>query len=69
MDFNSKNREKGKKMIMKCTCKHEGQDKLHGTSNRVFNELDKKGGTESHYRCTVCLKEKIKDRIKKEVSK
>lgn len=35
--------------IKKCTCKHEGQDELHGKGNRVFNQDAKK-----NYTCTVC---------------
>ena len=41
-------------MIKKCTCKHEGQDKLHGAGNRVFNLTQKGGGTVKVHRCTVC---------------
>jgi len=38
--------------ILKCTCKHEGQDKLHGPGKRVHNQ------TKDHdvFRCTVCSK-------------
>ncbi len=38
-------------MILTCNkgCKHENQDKLHGTGRRVHNE--KKNG---EFRCTVC---------------
>ena len=42
-------------MIMKCSCKHKQQDKLHGKGNRVFNKTMKL----NTYRCTVCLKEKM----------
>jgi hypothetical protein len=38
-------------MIMTCTCIHEGQDKIHGKNQRVFNALLNDKG----YRCTVCL--------------
>ena len=48
-------------MILRCDCKHEGQDSLHGKGNRVFNPISKPG----FYRCTVCLKEKSPS-IKKE---
>ena len=41
--------------ILKCTCKHEGQDELHGKGMRVFNSTSK----DDTYRCTVCEKEKI----------
>lgn len=34
--------------IAKCNCKHEGQDKIHGSGNRVFNMGTKAG------KCTVC---------------
>lgn len=37
--------------IIKCTCEHEAQDKLHGKKMRVYNP------TVKGYRCTVCLKE------------
>ena len=36
--------------VKKCTCKHEGQDKLYGAGNRLMNEYSK------GYRCTVCGK-------------
>lgn len=46
-------------MIKKCTCKHKGQDDLHGEGNRVHNEVRGRGAAGSAvYRCTVCLKEK-----------
>lgn len=35
--------------IKKCSCKHVGQDKLHGTGMRVMNSTEKK-----EYNCTVC---------------
>ena len=38
----------GGSAIFLCTCKHEGQDKIHGKGRRVFNEGK---GT---YTCTVC---------------
>jgi len=41
-------------MVIKCTCKHEVQDKMYGPGMRVHNfakaVLNKQGG----YRCTVC---------------
>ena len=37
-------------MIVKCDCKHEGQDALHGKGNRVGNKT-----TKNQTRCTVCL--------------
>lgn len=45
-------------MIQKCTCKHDGQDKLHGNGNRVFNLTGKGPVGVKVYRCTVCGKEK-----------
>lgn len=36
-------------MIVKCVCKHEQQDNLHGKGKRVANETAK-----GEYRCTVC---------------
>lgn len=43
-------------MKIKCTCKHEGQDKLHGEKIRIANpaKLDK---IQKTVRCTVCNKE------------
>jgi len=40
-------------VIMKCTCKHVGQDQLHGKGNRVFNLM-----ADGKARCTVCGKMK-----------
>ena len=34
--------------IMKCKCKHEGQDRIHGKGERVHNEAT------TGFRCTVC---------------
>jgi len=43
-------------MKYNCTCKHEGQDKLHGKGTRIFNAAFGKGGAfRDRYRCTVCL--------------
>ncbi len=36
--------------IAKCTCIHEGQDKIHGRGNRVFNL----GKSAEKGKCTVC---------------
>lgn len=48
-------------MIIKCTCKHEGQDRLHGVGNRVANPVKAKmSGETSRYRCTVCKTEHTK---------
>lgn len=46
-------------MINKCNCTHEGQDKIHGKSRRVFNKCVSKGNNDK-FRCTVCGKEVIK---------
>lgn len=42
-------------MIIKCTCRHEGQDAINGTGMRVANRRAKpiKDKTYEH-RCTVC---------------
>lgn len=44
-------------MIKKCSCKHEGQDKIHGDGNRVHNPKAK-----DEVRCTICLRETHKDK-------
>ncbi len=44
-------------MILKCTCPHEGQDRLHGPGNRVHNAMKEAGGTVS-FRCTICCKDR-----------
>ena len=41
-------------MILKCKCKHEYQDILHGLNYRVMNPLTKKQGEAQQYRCAVC---------------
>lgn len=46
-------------MIIKCSCVHNGQDKLHGAQRRVCNEC-KDTGSGHVYRCTVCVKEHTK---------
>lgn len=35
--------------VKKCSCKHEGQDKIYGNGNRLFNQNSKK-----EFMCTVC---------------
>ena len=35
-------------MIIRCTCEHEFQDKVHGRKKRVHNQCNK------GWRCTVC---------------
>ncbi|ARM71097.1 hypothetical protein pVco7_gp108 [Vibrio phage pVco-7] len=42
-------------MKVKCDCKHEGQDELHGKGMRVANKISSKDG--NMVRCTVCKKE------------
>ena len=39
--------------IMKCSCKHEGQDQMYGPGMRVFNPIGK-GSQDAGYICTVC---------------
>ena len=44
-------------LIKKCNCSNKGQDKLHGSGNRVFNQTSKssqKKGEAGEYKCTVC---------------
>lgn len=42
--------------ILRCTCKHEYQDKIHGRGLRVHTmKADKK------YVCTVCRTERTRD--------
>ncbi len=43
-------------MIIKCTCSHKVQDRLHGSRNRVANECKDANGAVK-YRCTVCENE------------
>jgi hypothetical protein len=43
--------------VSKCNCDNPGQDKLHGTKNRVFNQTSKssqKKGETGEFRCSVC---------------
>ena len=40
-------------MIAACTCKHAGQDALHGAGKRVWNECAVKDKKQD-IRCTVC---------------
>ncbi len=42
--------------VVKCSCKHEHQDKVYGVGMRLANRCkpNDKAGT---YRCTVCKKE------------
>ena len=40
--------------IVKCGCRHEGQDAIYGYEKRVANLTAEKSGRS--YRCTVCEK-------------
>jgi len=52
-------------MIIKCTCKHAGQDKLNGLNKRVANVTAKKTTVGNVIvRCTVCLNETSVKEIK-----
>jgi len=43
-------------MVVKCTCVHKEQDRLHGDGMRVANPLKPmKSMPITEYRCTVCL--------------
>lgn len=45
-----------KTIVIKCSCKHDFQDKEFGQGNRLHNEC---GGKKINtYRCTVCRTEK-----------
>lgn len=44
----------GINMIIKCTCEHKQQDKLHGDKNRVYNKRAGAKDKREEYRCTVC---------------
>lgn len=42
--------------IIKCKCKNQQQDELHGIGNRVANPTSKTDAARrTVYRCTVCL--------------
>lgn len=41
-------------MILKCTCKHEYQDRRYGPMLRVHNALLRDKGEAQYYRCTIC---------------
>lgn len=47
--------------LMKCDCKHEAQDKMHGVGNRLHNSGAK------GWSCCVCAKTKGEAVEKKEV--
>lgn len=40
--------------VMKCSCKHEGQDALYGVGMRLFNPTGKGSSQGDSYVCTVC---------------
>ena len=42
--------------IKRCDCEHEYQDEKYGKWMRVMNEIVKKQGISTQYRCTVCEK-------------
>ena len=39
-------------LLIRCTCKSDGQDKLHGDGVRVHNKSNK--SAHNTYKCTVC---------------
>ena len=41
--------------ILKCTCKHEQQDKMHGLQMRVHTKMAQKDSKDRRWKCTVCL--------------
>jgi len=41
--------------VIRCTCKHDFQDRTFGESMRFMNQTTKGDG--KTYRCTVCAKE------------
>lgn len=54
-------------MILKCSCQHAAQDKLHGPGRRVHNK-SKDGSGGIKWRCTICKKERQETGQKKLVS-
>lgn len=40
--------------ILKCTCKNSGQDALHGSNMRIFNQVQGSKNATQTFRCTVC---------------
>lgn len=40
--------------IMKCTCRHEGQDALYGKGMRYWTPCGKGKDQGKDFRCTVC---------------
>lgn len=45
-------------MKLKCKCKHDQQDKLHGSQVRVHNKVMSGKSQKQVYRCTVCGNER-----------
>lgn len=45
--------------IVRCNCKHVGQDQLHGRGRRVANSMTGKTG---YFKCTVCGTEHLAGR-------
>ena len=54
--------------IVKCTCVHAEQDRLHGAGMRVANACAAKAGSLEH-RCTVCSKVHSHNTVKAVVEK
>ena len=50
-------------MILFCTCQHKYQDQKYGQGNRVHNRVPRKGLPDA-YRCTVCEREREKEKTK-----
>lgn len=55
-------------MILKCSCAHGSQDRLHGAGNRVHNPCKDSGG-QIMWRCTVCKTEKLEKSAATKTSK
>lgn len=47
-----------KTKVMKCSCEHQGQDRMYGKGNRLFNVTIKGKQGPEVYRCTICGKER-----------
>jgi hypothetical protein len=47
-------------MILKCTCKHNYQDKTYGVNMRVHTPMATGKDTPPKFRCTVCRTERGK---------
>lgn len=43
---------------IKCTCKHEDQDKIYGNSMRLHNKMKQRDASNKMWRCTICKKER-----------